>query len=625
MTRSLKVLPLAVIATLIASAACSSSSSGPAQGSATLTDNATVIDAASAADVIVMPDQLQFPAATHQDILQKVAGDILIGDEGAPASKNPTGFLRKIVSVSQQGDQIVVMTTAATLMEAVKQAQFQATLQVPALTADGPDTSGTSTSAFAMHPLATGGTTIKLLDFSGKTIFDKSGNATLASGHTIGYAAHATVKQGTLNFSPSFDVGADIEPDLSNLLGSIKEFHVIGTGKLDSTVELDVGMNLTGNPTGDDLAALIAQAITGSQSTTLADYPIDLGHISVGILSIPIHAEFKATLACDLVYGGGVAVDVGATASAQVSAGFKYDGSSVSPVFSHTESFDMIGPNYTADASVHAKCSVKPEFDLSFYDLAAGDVYAEGHVALTADADCSQSQLTGTISGSLQAGVMAAAHAKVDLLGLYTFEKTCTLFDVESPTEAVSESFTLPGGTNKTCTSNPPQSTTPTPDPDPASCFAGTDPGTGNGGTTGGNTGGVDGGGTNPGDDGGTGEGGTTTPNDGGPVVDGCVQNNDPPPSGWTCPASSYGDCVCSCNCGGTDIDCAPGACSTCNHDSCTIGDALGLSCTDDGQSGACIQSICENDSYCCTFAWTASCVAHVTNGDYACVAKTCP
>jgi hypothetical protein len=223
-------------------------------------------------------------------------------------------------------------------------------------------------------------------------------------------------------------------------------------------------------------------------------------------------------------------------------------------------------------------------------------------VGLDAAAECSATKLTGNVSGGAQAGVLAAAHAKVDVFGLYKWEKACTLFDVESPNASFSGTFNLPGGSTTACTSSPPPQN-PALDSPPSSCFGGGDTGSG-----GANDGGVasDGGG-------------------GGQVVPGCTPRNDPPPTGWTCDAARYGDCVCDCACGGNDIDCVAGSCAGCGHDACTIGDALGSSCKLDSQGGACIAAICANDDYCCTFGWTASCVQHIKNGDYGCAATSCP
>src|SRR5262249_52498858 len=153
------------------------------------------------------------------------------------------------------------------------------------------------------------------------------------------------------------------------------------------------------------------------------------------------------------------------------------------------------------------------------------------------------------------AGVSATAHAKVDVFGLYKWEKTCTLFDLNSPHASVSGSFPL--GKGATCSTLPdPPSSAPFDDP-PASCF------------------------------------GTSTP---------------PPPPRDAGPLDDSGS------------DAGPVDSGVCEHDSCTSGSPLSPTCTKDGQGGACIKSICENDSYCCEFSWTASCIAHVENGDFACV-----
>jgi hypothetical protein len=102
------------------------------------------------------------------------------------------------------------------------------------------------------------------------------------------------------------------------------------------------------------------------------------------------------------------------------------------------------------------------------------------------------------------------------------------------------------------------------------------------------------------------------------------------PPAGWTCDAQQWGDCKCDCNCGAVDPDCTPMQCSGCDHDVCTIGAALAPTCTLDGQNGACIAAICQNDQYCCETGpqpsgWTISCVAHIWNGDFGCAPSTCP
>jgi uncharacterized membrane protein YgcG len=585
------LLSIATLGTLVA---CSSSNgtkgtAGSPQGSGTLSQNAVFLNAKSASDVDVEPAFLAFPASTHSDQLERAVGDIIVGDKGGPSTKNPWGFLRKVTAAPVlDGETITIATTTATLNEAVSQATFQSTLQAPKLTATGPVTAD----ARPIHALSgvgtSGGTTIQLLDFSGTKLLNVANSVTLHSGDTVGYTATATVTTGTLDFSPSFDIGADIEPNLSDPLSSVKEFHVKANGQLDADLELNLGFALTGNMTGADLTDLIAENVLQAPSATLADYPIDLGSISLGIISIPVHAEFKATLACELSYGGGVGVDVGGKVSGSVTAGFEYESSQLTPVFDHSESFTMIGPNWTSDAAVHVLCSVKPEFDLSFFDVASGSIYAQPHVSLDASAVCSPSALTATVSGSAQAGIDAVASANVDVFGLYQWNKTCTLFDVESPTAAVSGTFPLPGGATTTCTSNPPAAVAPLAAP-PPSCF---------GGSSRSSSGGSSGSGSGSGSSSGGSSSGGSTGDDAGTTVD--------------AGSSDAGSTVSS-------------DAGSCDHSACTSGDALGASCTDDNQGGACITAICANDSFCCQFTWDGTCVAHVTNGDYGCLKSDCP
>src|SRR5439155_11829647 len=109
---------------------------------------------------------------------------------------------------------------------------------------------------------------------------------------------------------------------------------------------------------------------------------------------------------------------------------------------------------WTMDAAAHVRCSIRPEFDLKFWDIASGEICAEAHATLDAASECSAQKLKGKVSGGAQAGVYAAAHAKVDVLGLFKWEKECTLYDIESPASSFSGTFNLPGGSTTTCTSN---------------------------------------------------------------------------------------------------------------------------------------------------------------------------
>ncbi len=552
-------LTLSMTTAFFAMAACGSSKDDtkPADnGGVVLAEHVLILEAKTADDVTVQGDRLLFPRATHADIASKQAGDVLVGDAGfSPNSPNQWGFLRKVVSVKEDGDNYVVLTERADLTDVVTEGELSGQLTVPSLQPTDP---AASTKTLGKK----GGDTIKLLDFSGKTLFANTGSVEVQPGKTLGYEANVTLTKGTLDFTPTFDVGAKIgKPSGFSLKGVIKEAHAIANGKLDAVAEVDASFKLIGTATGDDVAALIAKKVFNKPSTVIADHKIKLPSLKLGFITVPAHAQFRAVVTCDMKWGGETRVVVGEKASATVSAGARYDGSKISPVWDHSESLEQLGPVWTINQDLGLRCAIIPELKLNLWDVAAGEIVAEAYGALEAKATCNSSALTGDVTGSAYAGVSARAKAKLDVFGLYKWEKECTLFDMQSPKATFSGSFPL--GKGATCTDTP-SAPSPTPVSAPsASCFgdtpvAGDDAGT-------------------PGDDAGTTDGGTA---ESGPVM--------------------------------------------CDHDVCTSGGPLTVGCTKDSQAGACIEAICKADEYCCTIAWTASCIDKVVKGMYGCTPRTC-
>ncbi len=577
------VKPALALSVPLLAVACSSANEPAPGGALTASELATgtlAFTGAGAADVTVEAGALRFPKATHRNVAQLRAGQVLIGERGVD-TKNPEGFLRKVVAVAEQGGDYVVTTEAATLVDAFAELDFDAVVELP---------KESSASTQGLRTLNTGsGPTVTIVDFGGRQLFQRAGSLPVnpATGSTIGYDAQLKVNKGKLTFTPRWDVGAQIGRISLDPRQLIKSAHAIGTGSLDAQLEVQATLALTGNPTGADLAALIAQSITGSPNAVLADKDIPLASINLGALNAPATAHFRAELTCAVDWGGTLDVVVGANANATLSAGFRYANQQFTPVFEKTGSFSPVGPNYTLGGAVRVLCEIVPRFDLRLFGVATGSLWARPYLSLGAEAECNTASgpaLTGKYAGTLFAGVGAAASLDVDLFGLYSYSKECTLFDLNRG-KNVSGTFRLPGGASATCTSVP---IPPRPEPSPLPaelCFA--------------------------------------RPQSTGPQA-ACLPNGSPIPSGWTCDPAKYGDCNCDCSCGAADRDCAAGACGTCTHDVCTTGAPLGNMCTEDGQGGACIRAICDADPYCCTTAWGASCVDKVKQGLYGCTPRAC-
>lgn len=460
-----RVRTLLALASTIAFVACGSSrddSQNPEQTTVVVAEGVTVLESRTTDDVTVQANRLLFPKATHADIAGKKPGDVLVGDAGfSPNTPNRWGFLRKVKAVRTEGDNIVVDTERADLTDVITEGELSGTITVPSLQPDDP-------SAFTKSLGTKAEKTIKVLDFSGKTLFAKTGSVEVTPGKTLGYEANVTLTKGTLDFTPSFDISAKVKPAFS-LKGAIKEARVVATGKLEAIAEVDASFKLTGTATGDDVAALIAKKVFDAPSTTIADHKIKLPGLKLGFISVPANAQFRAVVKCDLKWGGETRVVVGGRATATVKAGAEYDGTKISPVWEHDASFELLGPTWTIEHDLGLRCAIVPELKLNLWDVAAGEITAEAYAGLDARATCNASTLTGDVEGSARAGASAKAKASLNIFGLYKWEKECTLFDLQSPEATFSGSFPL--GSGATCTDSPaPPAPTSVSSPSP-SCF----------------------------------------------------------------------------------------------------------------------------------------------------------
>ncbi len=454
--------------------ACSSTTDGapaaPQDGTAVLGDYTFIVPTELSDVANVQADRVVFPASAFSEISARPKGSVLVGDRSSlPNSQNPQGFLRKVKAVTQDATGTVVTTDPATLLDAAPTIQFQGSFQTPALGNSGPQGLG------GAH-LTGNGKPISVIDFSGKSLFDKTLQIQVDAQHTVGVQAFAKVNKGTLNFTPSWDVGADVS------LLQIKSLHASATGTLDAELEVDAGVKLLTNLDNATFTKLIAQKIIQAQDATLADYTVSLGKMHLGPLPLPVNAHFTAKLACSLEWGGGAEVVIGGKASASLTAGMKYENGKVSPIFDKSAQLTQTGPNWTLDGVTRMQCTIEPRFELNLFDMAMAEVWADGYVDLGGALSCAGKDASGNLQGKFdglaEVGASAGVHAKVDVFGLYKWEKACTLFDVSASAQT-SRTFTLPTGPNSTCTPDNGYVLSPKQPANPTLCFGDSDAGSG--------------------------------------------------------------------------------------------------------------------------------------------------
>ena len=464
--------------------ACSNSDSSDApplnggSGSKTvvLHAGAEYVDSSLSDVATVMDDRIVFPADKYDALSKHVAGDILLGDSGGAG--NPGGFLRKVVSIAKTNEGAVVMTGAATLQEAVDELSFETTLQTPALNVDGPSTQSIGTKT--LHPQ--GGTTVKLLDYSGKQLFSESGVAKTSDNKDVPYTVSAAVETGTLSFSPKWDLKADVG------FLKLKSFDVKGSGQLDAKLLLDVAVKLDPSVDAKTKADLAGKLLTRSYTTKLADYDVKLGSPSVGPFKLPSSAHFTATLSCDFAFTAPVEAKVGGGATGMISVELAYDGDKLTPTFDKSASFTPTTPTFVQDGMLRAVCTVTPKFELKLFGVATATLTADAFAGI-GGAEACVAPSSRALSGDVEAGVSAKVLASVNIFGLYKWKKECTLFDI-SGTEHYDHTYADPAvAAGQTCTALPAQTLPPRPNANPASCFGDSDDGTGttppaDGGTT---------------------------------------------------------------------------------------------------------------------------------------------
>lgn len=333
----------------------------------------------AADQVSVEAGRLLFPLAGNEELLAKKPGDILVGDrQTTPGAKNPYGFIRKVKTIAQQGDQIVIETEFASLTDAIQRGRVSQQV----------DFAATTTKGF-LGPKDTGGLAGGQVDITGTVLNAFSGGA------------QAKISQGHLGFNPKMDIGIDID------WFKIKEFHAIASGKLD--VALAVELTATAAAKGE-VSFPVFEA---------PPYPLPPQFI--GPIPVVETVNFSVALTCSLSEQGQSSVNVGASSSTSVSVGARYQNGSWSKVAEQSFSWTPIGPELTGKVGIELKCSLQPELSLMFYDV-AGPYISMGPYA-------SFSLTVPPCEWEIKAGIEGNAGGKVEILEYTLAQLDLKLFD----------------------------------------------------------------------------------------------------------------------------------------------------------------------------------------------------
>lgn len=365
-------------------------------------DTTTYIKSPKQNLILVTDSTLVLPSADFQDILPLAAGDVLIANAADDGSqKNPSGFLRKVVSVAEQGTDIVVTTEPATLADAFETCDMVATWDLPSF---GDQTFIDETDGTTIKPANFGPPTdVELqaegvnFNVGGVVLFEQNG-------------LKASVTKGSFSFTPTFHFELD-----AGIIGGLKHFEAVATGT--TVAELEVKLEST-------------QAIVKDFSKTFGGTPIQ---IPVGPLTATVTP--KLVMGCSVNVPTG-SVTAGAKATSIVSIGAEYDKSTgLKGVAQSNFTLTRNGPNAELSAVATARCFIRPSLDLNLSAVGLAHAGANleiegfGDAAVTASAKTCRFDFTVGVKSNIDVELDALGFDILDKQGLVLIDKSTKLVD----------------------------------------------------------------------------------------------------------------------------------------------------------------------------------------------------
>ena len=307
--------------------------------------------------------------------------------------KTPYGLLRKVTSVTQQGNQVVVQTTQAKLTDVIEQGSISVS---KTLTTSDINTSSASVKTLkgvSLRPIpkvknaraaaaAVGidpDNELFNLELADVVLYDHDGNENTTYDQIVA--------DGGISFGLSFNL--DIQIDWL-----FKLQYLSFTTTPWQTAEIEISSSISKSI---EKKIQIAQFYT-SPITVFVGVPPVWPVIMVPVVTLYVGLD------------GEVSVDIttGVTQSASITAGVEYQDSEWSPISGYSLDFDYQPPVLSASAS--AKAYVEPEFTLLIYGVTGPYATLQGYLQLNAD-------INDDPWWSLYTGIAVGVGVEVEVIG----------------------------------------------------------------------------------------------------------------------------------------------------------------------------------------------------------------
>jgi hypothetical protein len=347
----------------------------------------------------VLEDRVRLPIAAAERYRSLASGSIFVGARGATTGKNPDGFLRRVVAVSEEAGVLVITTTRASLTDAIIHGAVRTS-------SGGPPIDGDGVSGQSLTPLTRKELNGIEIDFANKALFDGVDEIEIA-GKKTRFVESIRLERAVFSSKPVVDIDLRIKD------GKVSRF----TGKVEGNLDTSVRATATVTAEGDVDPAVLAELRTRKHEVKRVLYQsprVPLPNLAVGGVPISPSVQFTVTLRCQLAFGGPLVAHAGVEARSYVRLGAVYDGAAWGPPI---RSEFSIKPSFTLDhgGEIDARCAIEADAELSAY----GDSGITMSVAPYVD--------FGVKSGGaapqpyhfrVDAGADGSMHGKADVFGV---------------------------------------------------------------------------------------------------------------------------------------------------------------------------------------------------------------
>lgn len=276
----------------------------PSAGTATLHAHTVILPASISKHAVVALGDVTFPAADNEALLELVRGDVIVSGTG-------DGFIRRVYAVEPEAAAIRIITSPATLADAVSEATFHMT---------------------AIEPIVI---------------------ATRADGRTEWLTA---MIDGDLAITPTIDV--DFALDAEGLRSF--DLHVRGTGSttVEGTVEFRSPTHWAWGSERQDTAPLFRRAFA------LGPLPI----VVVGRVTTTLAASAFVEEAVTFTSGAHAELAIEASSSYRRQTGWTMlDGSQID--------VSQLGPTHTGEGRASLAVGIDPKIELAFYGIEGPELH----------------------------------------------------------------------------------------------------------------------------------------------------------------------------------------------------------------------------------------------------------